>query len=424
VAEAGLGQEDDAVWHWHVALNLDREALSDKSLASFGKAGELLARHPLRGVNEAPPGWTVLRTDDPAGQVQPDRKLQGELPLLTVEVGRLAAPRGLDVQVVVDAGGSLREPVVISGGAPGMIWETLEGMRSWRYEPARTGNQAVAVFRDLSLHPPARTPLLKLATLSPKAAKVEALLRSGSWLRADKSAGKAWDEELNDEHPSRARLAAILTLRALAEAGAGERDAAICRWQAAQHLDKRLYNADLSSYGAAGAMLERNRWGVTRAASGNERVQKPELEKKISFAYPSVSRKSGQLQGIIVLAGIVDQRGAVRQPVIVQLVSNSRGDAEPVGVLTDEHGALNLPRLLAISALDSLCDWRFRPATEDGKAVAFHGAIPVSFNTASLSRRGGPGIVAGRVGTQGLPHDPRWDPPVGPRAQPGIPVWW
>ena len=66
VAEAGLGREDDAVWHWHIAQNLAGAALSDKTLASFGKAGALLVRHPLRRVDEAPPGWTYRsgRADD------------------------------------------------------------------------------------------------------------------------------------------------------------------------------------------------------------------------------------------------------------------------------------------------------------------------------------------------------------------------
>jgi len=423
VAEAGLGREEDAIWHWHIAQNLDRAALSEKALATFGKAGELLARNPLRGVDQAPPGWTVLRTVDPAGDVRPERKREGEVPPLSAEVGQLAAPKSLEVQVVVDAAGRLREPVVIAGGVPGMIWETLEGLRSWRYEPARRGDQAVAVFRALTLHPPARSPLTELATLSPKTAKIEALLREKNWLKADKGARKAWADELDDKQPSRERLAAILSLRALAQAGAGETDAAICRWQAAQHLDERLYDADLAAYGAAGELLDRNRWGVARAASRSEGMQVPEVAKKAPFPYPSKMRE--MLQGTVMLAGIVDASGAVHQPVIVQIFSNIRGAEDafrPVSTLTDGSGARDVTRLVAISALDALCDWRFRPATLDGKAVAYQGAIPVGFN--SISRSGAIGMTGG-WSEGGLRQNPGYNPPVAPRAQPMTPtVWW
>jgi len=426
VAEAGLGQEEDAAWHWSIAENLDRSALSDKALATFGKAGEVLARHPLRGVNEAPKGWTVLRADDPAGTVQPDRKLEGELPPLSTAVGQLAAPASLEVQVVVDTEGRLREPVVISGGVPGMIWEVLEALRSWRFEPARQGDRAVAVFRDLTLHPPARTPLLQLTTLSRKSSKVEALLRRGKWQEADKDGVKAWLQELNDRHPSRERMAGVLALRALAEAGAGNTDVAICRWQAAQHLDKRLYDADLAPYGTAGQILDRNRWGVARAASASEGIQKPLVAERALLQYPSLHYppvKSEAAKGTVVLAGIVDERGALHQPVILQLVSNALGDAAPSGALMDQSGARNLPRLMAISALDSLCDWHFRPASAGGQAVALQYFVPVGFDTGALPRLQALGLATGTGGMSGLHHDPRWDPPSLPRAQPGIPTW-
>jgi len=430
VAEAGLGREEDAVWHWHIAQNLDRAALPEKALATFGKAGELLARNPLREVDQAPRGWTVLRTVDSAADVRPEQKVEGELPPLSAEVGQLAAPKSLEVQVVVDAEGRLREPVVIAGGVPGMIWETLEGLRSWRYEPARQGDRAVAVFRALTLHPPARSPLTALVTLSPQAAKLEALLRENNWPKADKGARKAWAEELGDKQPSRERLAAVLALRALAQAGAGEKESAICRWQAAQHLDERLYDADLTSYGAAGELLDHNRWGVARAASGSEGLQVPALAKSAPFPFPSKVKEL--LQGTVMLAGIVDTSGAVHQPVIVQIFSNLRGaeDAfQPAGALTDGSGARDLTRLVAISALDALCDWRFRPATLDGKAVAYQGAIPVGFNSQfgyNNNAANGRGSLLGMnaANGDGMHHNPNWDP-SGKPPHPAMPSdWW
>jgi hypothetical protein len=424
LAEAGLHREDDAVWHWAVAQNLDRAALSNKALAGYGQAGELLARNPLRTIDEAPSGLTVLRSDHPPAQLQPDRQIEGELPQLSPEVRKLAAPQTLHLQVVVGADGRLRAPVLLSGGAPGMVWETLEGLRSWRFEPARQGDAAVAVFRDLTFHPPAKTHWPDPAILSRKAVKAEELVRKGRWKDADQAAGKAWDQELNDKQPSRERLAAVQALRALAEAGAGDANAAICRWQAAQHLDGRLYDADLTPYGAAGQLLDRNRWGMAPAASWIEGLQKPEAGRRVPLAYPSTREV---LQGVVVLAGVVDEAGAFRQPVIIHLASTSRGADHGLasdGSLMDSTGARNLPRLVAISALDSICDWSFKPATVDGKAIAVQAAIPVGFNSLAASKNGIYGSAIGGWGNDGLHVNPNFNPPNGPRATPPPgPTW-
>ena len=107
VAEAGMGREEDAVWHWHIAQNLDRAENPVAELATFGKAGELLMRHPLRHVGEPPAGLVVLRADEPAGQVKPGRKLAGDIPKLSLDVGLVPAPKGLKVQVVIDAEGRI-----------------------------------------------------------------------------------------------------------------------------------------------------------------------------------------------------------------------------------------------------------------------------------------------------------------------------
>ncbi|HEX9945863.1 MAG TPA: energy transducer TonB [Thermoanaerobaculia bacterium] len=413
LAEAGLGREEDALWHWHIAQNLDRAVLSEGPLAAYGKAGELLARHPLRWRDEAPAGWTVF----PARAVRPGRKLEGELPKLSADVGLVSAPKSLKVQAVIDAEGRLREPLVISGGVPGMIWEVLEGLRGWRYEPARQGDQAVAVFRELTVNPPAGRPLPELAALSGRAAAVEALLRQRKWRGAHKSARKLWIEELNHKQPARERLAAALTLRALAEAGAGETEAAICRWQAAQHLEERLYDADLSPYGIAGEILGRHRWGVARAERSSAEVREPEAAKRTSFPYPAPARRAG-VRGVVVVAGVVDEQGALHQPVIVRLLSHAgivEEAFETAASLTDLSGARSLPRLVAVSALNSLCDWRFQPATAGGRPVAYQELLAIPFDSGSPVFAGGsaPGLGSNSQG----PHaHPGYGAPPGPRA--------
>lgn len=150
LAEAGLGRTEDALWHWGMAQNLDGAALSPAELASFGAPGELLAQHPLRRLNEAPAGLKVYRPDDPG--IQPPRRTSGDLP-------RLADPKGrvLRIQGIVDSEGRFLAPAVLGEGSPDTIYQVLEALRDWRYQPARHYLRRVASFRSVYVGPPVST---------------------------------------------------------------------------------------------------------------------------------------------------------------------------------------------------------------------------------------------------------------------------
>jgi hypothetical protein len=219
LAEAGWGHEEAATWHWHVAQNLDRSILSAEELASFGKAGELLARHPLRTAGEAPAGLTVFEAED--AQVRAGRRLQGEIPTLTQDLASLPVPKSLRVQVVVDSEGRPSQPVILAGGLPGMVWEVLEGVRDWRYEPALKGEAAVAVFRTVSVNNPSETPLARFTPFPKQNAEAESLLRAGRWRSASRLGDKLWEATLSTPGNTLKDLAGVMTLRALADAGLG-----------------------------------------------------------------------------------------------------------------------------------------------------------------------------------------------------------
>lgn len=146
LAEAGLGRPESALWHWGAAQNLDRAALSADDLAAFGAAGELLASHPLRHLDEAPAGLTVYRADN--SDVQPARRVAGEIPKLP------EPPEGMEagvlrIQGIVDLEGRFREPIVLGEGSPATIYRVLEALREWRYAPARRNLRRVASFRSV-----------------------------------------------------------------------------------------------------------------------------------------------------------------------------------------------------------------------------------------------------------------------------------
>jgi hypothetical protein len=233
-----------------------------------------------------------------------------------------------------------------------------------------------------------RRPLVALTELSARAAGVETMLRAGNWKEAGKGARASWREELDHPRPDRERLASAMALRALAEAARGEREGAICRWQAAHHLDARLQGADLSPYGAAGELLERS--GPTTPPAPVEAMElvEPIVTRRRPLQYPNEVR-SVVLGGIVTLSAIVDERGAVRQPVIESVLARNPVRAlavEPTAALVHASGTRNLPLLVAISVLDTFCDWRFRPATVAGEPVAYRKSIAIPFATVTNPR--------------------------------------
>jgi hypothetical protein len=351
LAEAGLGREADAVWHWQVALNLDPNPLSAVALSAFGPPGELLGRNRLRSAGRQPAGLDVRNV--PHLQL---RRLQGTAPQLSPEVQRLPLPKWLRVQLVIDAEGRPRDPVVLGGGLPGMTWEVLETVRDWRFEPFQGSSGPVPVFYQLSINPPAGRPLAEMLQSDPLLTEVETLLRAGEWRAAEKRARRSWDKMLGRPSIGRPSLAAALTLLALAEAANGKEAEAICRWQAAQNVAPEIYQADLSAYGAAGTLLARNCWGDAVPELVDQTAdQAADVRAPTQAGLPPLHFLPPQLAGSVLVAGVVDARGGLRQPVALStsaLMDKVRQEALEAG------------------ALEAVCGWRFHPASAAGQPVA------------------------------------------------------
>lgn len=214
--------------------------------------------------------------------------------------------------------------------------------------------------------------LAAVAPVEGELARIDELLRAGKWKEAGKRADKSWAAALKGLEPSVEDLAVHLTLRALAEAGSGQQDEAICRWQAAQHLMPSLYDADLSLYGEAGALLDRNRWvGVAPVADPADGASAPIVKKRKA---PLPIRSTRAFLGGVPLQIVVAESGGVRQPTVLSkhIMMGKGSSLPPIGGPS--------PRLLAASALDSVCSWRFQPALLNGTPVAVSQTVAVTFN--------------------------------------------
>lgn len=368
VAEAGLGRQEDALWHWQTALNLSSQPVPKEDLAAFGEPGEMLGSQPeRRRLDEAPAGVEVQPAGAPG--VEPAKKVAGDLPVSSKVLQAISVPKWMRLQAVIDAEGRLRDPVVVTP-VPEMIWEVLEAARSWRFEPGRKEGVPVATFYELVVNAPAEKPLTEVAELHGELATLEAVLRAGRWEEARKMGEATWKQALDHAKPSPGFLAVALMLRALAAAGTGAKDEAVCLWQGAQALAPALFHVDLSAYGEAGELLETYRWGRRTAEVATRdpadapppadgELSRPKLlERPAHPQYTAAARQAGT-RGSILLSMVIDESGALRDPWVVRGLRDSWG--------------------LEASALDAVCRWRFQPAMRGSRPVAIQYSLTVDF---------------------------------------------
>jgi hypothetical protein len=371
VAEAGLGLPEEARWHWEIAQNVSLGSLPVADFTVYGAPGELLARSPLRAPGAAPAGLEVPTLPGNPGLVPP-RRLQGSDVDLLQRLQPGEPPLWMRLELVVDAAGAVREPVVLSSNSQRLSYEVLAAVRGWRYEPAQLDGRPVAAFLTVEINAPQLKPLRELTPpLAEELAEIETTLREHRWRAAGIQAERLWILALHKGQQSPKVFARLFTLRALAEAGRGLDDLAICHWQAAQSLEPALFHAGLADYGAAGALLDAHRWrrpdrktaepAAAPPPSGAPTVNTPEIVDRIQPIFPTIGRAKGA-QGTVALETELNTAGRIRFPFY-------RPPQNPA------TAAMNF----AASALDAVCHWKFKPATFQGQPVAVYYGLTVSF---------------------------------------------
>jgi TonB family protein len=370
VAEERQSRYDDAAWHWQEVQAMTETA--DPS--SFGVPGEVaLAKIPVRRLDEAPAGLAVRKEGDGGPPLTPARRVSGEEAKLPGS--QRIIPLGIRVQVIIDAEGRVRQPVVAASTSPILTYVVLEAMRGWRFTPAEAGGQPVASFYELKF-PPVR-PLERVLDFSKSdLAEPAQLLKAGRYAEAETKVDLLWRHALLERQNDQTAgfFGLVMIEKALAEAGLGREDGAICRYHAAQALEPRLYGADLWAFGAAGALLMRHPWrseyrhvlhvtphsGVTpplsQAAATNE-VKRPELISHRSPEYPAYAQRT-HLFGTVIAEAVISERGI------------------PLGLSLLKPGPTTG---FDASALDALCDWRYKPATWKGQPINVYYSLTVNF---------------------------------------------
>jgi len=150
VAEASLGQREEARWHWYAAQNLSREVVSG-ALPAPPEAAKFLGDHRLERASTL-----QVRTLDVLDPVRPElaarpgfrepERLAATYPRRPKDLsGRDRFSHVVFVQITVAADGGVTQPVVVDGGYyPGLIFRAFEALRHWRYRPATLAGAAIA----------------------------------------------------------------------------------------------------------------------------------------------------------------------------------------------------------------------------------------------------------------------------------------
>jgi len=259
-----------------------------------------------------------------------------------------------------------------------MTWQKLVALLPLLMLPLAPGAVAAQEAPRQPASPPAQDPHLfgGVEHMANDQIPVVDLLHAGKWREARELAHNQFLVATGyvDQYPGVTAVA--LALEALADAGLGHEAPARCRWEAAQGLDPKLAKADLSSFGAAGSLLQAPRAqslpredgphsedkrpeDLPRLSPGAKMAdgdQAPEIISQAPPEYPLLARQSKQ-EGKVVIQAIIERDGNTSYPRVL------------------EHQPLGLD----VSALYAICGWRFKPATLKGKPARAFYVLTVNF---------------------------------------------
>lgn len=159
LAEAGLGNERDAIWDWHIATNLHPDFVTS-DFSNYRQAGELFVRlqkeaqersaredqqvDPAKG--EAHHEEATPRYLSEPNITRPER-IRSKAPKYPF-AKRVACLEGpVIVQLIIDRQGIPQRPKVLTDlDQPIFAFAALDNFRTWRFKPATLSEKPVEVY--------------------------------------------------------------------------------------------------------------------------------------------------------------------------------------------------------------------------------------------------------------------------------------
>jgi len=149
MAEAGLGNYDEADWYRHVALAMSPQ-IAQLDTKPFGEPGAWFQGREADAAN--PTSMASSYDASPSNRADPvcTYKKMPKYPLGAV-LGKVSAP--VIVHVLIDSDGTVRHPAVVSQSlAPTLIYAATEAVRQWQFQPATVDGKACPMEFDLTVN--------------------------------------------------------------------------------------------------------------------------------------------------------------------------------------------------------------------------------------------------------------------------------
>lgn len=165
IAAAGMGEAEEAAWHWDTALNLFPD-ISKTQVAPYGPVAAELQKRTLRPRDPdevldnalrrtvGPMQPLTVSLGDRDKVVTPPRIVKQPKPDFPTALSIMGTNGVAVVSAIIGEDGRPRQPLVLDlqGGGPAMKYVALDSLREWRFEPARLEGRPVAVYYVLSVN--------------------------------------------------------------------------------------------------------------------------------------------------------------------------------------------------------------------------------------------------------------------------------
>src|ERR1051325_1967456 len=150
LAEAGMGNYEEADWYRHVALAMHPQ-VAQLDVTPFGAAGAWFSARETDAAPDLPPSMASSSGDSPSRQdpVCTYKKMP-KYPLGAV-LGKVSAP--VVVHVLIDSNGTVHHPTIASQAlAPTLVYAATEAVKQWQFQPAMIDGKRHAVDVDLTVN--------------------------------------------------------------------------------------------------------------------------------------------------------------------------------------------------------------------------------------------------------------------------------
>ena len=148
IAEANLGQDRDALWHWHSAQNY-LDDLPQLELSAYGRANALLAG---RSLHDQPALEERVEIPDDRKGYQEVKIRYSEKPEYPRSLRKSGYEGVVRIQLIIGTGGRAYQPVIKSAGlVPTMAFPALEALSKWQFQAATFERKEIPVYFELEI---------------------------------------------------------------------------------------------------------------------------------------------------------------------------------------------------------------------------------------------------------------------------------